>query len=246
MNSCRLRIFAGPNGSGKSTLFSKVSSRFDCGIFINADEIKYKLDKYGSIDLFAEYGIHVQQSQLEAELDAASFLIRKAFESGEQIRIKVENGAIHSHSINRVGYEAALLAQIIRKQLAALHVTYSFESVFSDSGKIAEIERAKAEGYRIYLYFVSLDSPELNMLRVEDRVLKKGHFVPAEKIYKRYYRSLENLAEIVKLCNRCYFFDNSEKEMCLLAELNGANFISHSNVAPHWFYQYLLKPMQLT
>lgn len=36
----RARIIAEPNGSGKSTLFEKLYQSFDCGIYINTDDIK--------------------------------------------------------------------------------------------------------------------------------------------------------------------------------------------------------------
>lgn len=247
MNSVyRLRIFAGPNGSGKSTLFAKINSSYDCGLFINPDEIKRKLDHTSHLNLVTEYGINILQSELEHELDVASSLIEKAHNAGEHIRLKIEQGKLVSHTANRIGYEAALLAQIIRKQFLKQHASYSFESVFSDKGKIQELQRAKAEGYRLYLYFVCLESPELNALRVEDRVQKEGHNVPREKIQQRYYRSLENLSATAALCNRCYFFDNSTEEMTLLAELDHGEFISHTDIAPHWFLQYFLKPMRLT
>lgn len=35
----RLRMFAGPNGSGKSTIFNQISSSFDIGIYLNADDL---------------------------------------------------------------------------------------------------------------------------------------------------------------------------------------------------------------
>jgi len=47
-----------------------------------------------------------------------------------------------------------------------------------------------------------------------------GHDVPGEKIQKRYYRSFENLLDIIKLVNRAYLFDNSGKRHRLVAEIN--------------------------
>lgn len=39
----RLRIFAGPNGSGKTSLYSTFESKYNPGVFVNADEIELKL-----------------------------------------------------------------------------------------------------------------------------------------------------------------------------------------------------------
>lgn len=37
------------------------------------------------------------------------------------------------------------------------------------------MRRASAEGYKVYLYFVSTESPEINKYRVKLRVKEKGH-----------------------------------------------------------------------
>ena len=51
----RLRIFAGPNGSGKTSLYSTFESKYNPGVFVNADEIELKLRKNRFVD-FSEYG----------------------------------------------------------------------------------------------------------------------------------------------------------------------------------------------
>ena len=43
----RLRIIAGPNGSGKSTFIDKLRQNYDCGVYINTDELEKGLrDKH--------------------------------------------------------------------------------------------------------------------------------------------------------------------------------------------------------
>jgi predicted ABC-type ATPase len=67
------------------------------------------------------------------------------------------------------------------------------------------------QGYKVYLYFVSTESPEINKYRVALRRKKGGHDVPQNKIESRYYRSLDLLYDACQLCYQVYFFDNSKE-----------------------------------
>ena len=97
--------------------------------------------------------------------------------------------------------------------------SFIFESVFSHPSKIVELQDAINKGYRIYLYFVCIDSPEVNVARVEDRVKKNGHHVDYAKVIQRYYRALDYLHQVLPLCYRAYLFDNSGSKQELIAEL---------------------------
>ncbi len=71
------------------------------------------------------------------------------------------------------------------------------------------MRQAVAVGYKVYLYFVSTNSPEVNKYRVEVRKAKGGHDVPPDKIVKRYYLSLDLLFEAAQIAYQTFFFDNS-------------------------------------
>lgn len=81
--------------------------------------------------------------------------------------------------------------------------------MFSHHGKLDLIRTAVEAGYKVYLYFVSTESPEINKYRVEVRQLKGGHYVDPVKIEQRYSRSLDLLYEAAQMCYRTYFVDNS-------------------------------------
>ncbi len=86
---------------------------------------------------------------------------------------------------------------------------FSFETVFSHPSKLEIMQQAVAAGYKVYLYFVSTESPEINKFRVQARKAKKGHDVPADKIISRYYRSLDLLYDACQKAYQVFFFDNS-------------------------------------
>ena len=71
------------------------------------------------------------------------------------------------------------------------------------------MKRAVEVGYKVYLYFVSTESPEINKYRVKLRVKQGGHTVPEDKIESRYYRSLGLLKEAADIAYQAFFFDNS-------------------------------------
>lgn len=83
---------------------------------------------------------------------------------------------------------AQIIADFLRKKLLSSRKKFSFETVFSHRGKLEIMKQAKAEGYKVYLYFVSTENPEINKERVQLRVRNNGHDVPPDKIVSRYYR----------------------------------------------------------
>jgi predicted ABC-type ATPase len=60
----------------------------------------------------------------------------------------------------------------------------------SDKRKLNIAQRAKRNGYRVYLYFVATITPDINIERVSQRVKLGGHNVDHAKIRKRYAGSL--------------------------------------------------------
>ena len=47
--------------------------------------------------------------------------------------------------------------------------------------------------------------------RVRIRVLKGGHGIPEEAIERRYYESLDNLKDVLDICNEINIYDNTNK-----------------------------------
>lgn len=241
MPSKKIRVFAGPNGSGKSTLFSEFSKNYKTGYFINADEIEKKLTFSGLIDL-QEIGITATQKDLDhfIALPASQTLFQKAKDEGHIIDVIVKENFIVDTSKETHSYEGAFIASFIRHLLIAQNKSFSFETVMSHTSKIDEITTVVDLGYAAYLYFVCIDSPEVNVSRVQNRVEKGGHEVPTDKIIQRYFRTLENLHLALPHCHRAYLFDNSAKEQVLLAEVYKGNMELKTSQLPNWFMKFVL------
>ena len=121
---------------------------------------------------------------------------------------------------------------------------FTIETVLSDKRKLDYIRCAKNLGYRIYLYFISTKDVQINIKRVSQRVAQGGHDVPREKIEKRYAKSLENLYDTIKLCDRAYLFDNSGEMWVYLAEFDQDTLIIHESNIPAWLNDNLLLKMK--
>ena len=122
---------------------------------------------------------------------------------------------------------------------------FSFETVFSHPSKLQIMRDAVENGYKVYLYFVSTKSPDINKYRVLGRAAKGGHDVPPDKIESRYYRSLDLLFEASQIAYQAFFFDNSvdDSESKMFAHfkiVDGKKKWDKINKkdVPNWFKKY--------
>jgi predicted ABC-type ATPase len=109
-------------------------------------------------------------------------------------------------------YEAAKLVEKKRYQAIEDKRDFTFETVMSSEYPMKIIRKAKANGYFIKCIYVLTIDPEVNVLRVESRVLSGGHDVPKDKIRDRYYKSLNNIKELIELSDILHIYDNTNEE----------------------------------
>jgi len=233
----RLRIFAGPNGSGKSTLKS-VLKREWLGIYINPDDIELNIRSNSILNLY-DFKIKTTHEEID-EFFISHPLTKKA--NLEDIKnITFEDNKIYFHNININSYIASILSDFIRRKLVDSSKSLSFESVMSSYDKIEFLKYAKNKGFRIYIYFIATDDPQINIQRVKNRVMQGGHNVSIEKIISRYYKSLDNLYDAVKVADRSFIFDNSGDNRIFLAEINNGKVTINADKVPIWFEKYFIR-----
>jgi predicted ABC-type ATPase len=253
----RLRIFAGPNGSGKSTITRAVSQfktpegfLLPLGYYINADEIATLLANNGFS--FQERGIKELSEELLFSFAENSGLISDLFSIEDlQKSIVIKDGFLKLSSKENMDRVAQILARYFRQLMIDNGLSHSYETVFSHPSTLLDIQRAKDSGFRVYLYFVATESPEINKARVRQRVGTGGHNVPEKRIEERYYRSLELLYEASQLCDEVWFFDNSKSTFRIVAhfkQINGKkewDSLNPSDIT-NWFHKYYLQKVKLT
>ncbi len=112
-------------------------------------------------------------------------------------------------------YEAAEVADTLRRSLVKSGRSFCMETVFSDPAgeKLAFLRQAQDEGYKIVLVFIGLDSPELSQARVIQRVAEGGHDVPDRKLKERFPRTFRNLLKAIEFVDWVYVLDNSSADL---------------------------------
>ncbi len=106
-------------------------------------------------------------------------------------------------------YDAARIARERHQKLIQGRRSFVAETVFSHPSKIGLIRTAKEHGYLVWLTFIYLESDELAVARVRERVDQGGHDVPVEKIRDRYERLPEMVKEGIRLADKTFVVDNS-------------------------------------
>lgn len=231
-----MRVFAGPNGSGKTTIFKGILAKkqVQLGVYVNADEIEQQLHNSGKLN-FSAYNINVHDSQLKDFFEESTFSPIKRGEPDLFKKVSVVNNLFTS-TAKIDSYLAADLAEFVRQQLLISDISFTYETVMSHPDKIQFLTKALKKGYRVYLYFIATEDPEINIARVNIRVAQDGHAVPPDIIRNRYYKSLQNLKDAVNQSSRAYIFDNSQKQANLIAEItDGVEVALNTDVElPNW------------
>jgi predicted ABC-type ATPase len=236
---------AGPNGSGKSTIVKKIRSRYYCGYFVNADEIQSALETKKVLNLNAEFGLNLTRESFDYYLrhQGQSWLDKATIENSPVYLTFSDNNLVVPGGSLPGQYDAAIAADFIRFQLLGQGDTFTFETVLSHPSKLGFMQSAKDLGFKNYLYFACTVDPAINLDRIARRVELKGHYVPDEKVVKRYYESLALLQSLIPLTHRTFLFDNSEEnaEIKIVAEIEGGKtFIPHTDYIPWWVNEYVI------
>lgn len=234
----RLRVLAGPNGSGKSTIKSDLKPQW-IGVFVNADEMERDLKATQGLLNLSNLGITGERAGALDRLQQS--LKASGLEKRIDVRALLSGMTLDSTMVLRVpgpynSYLAAALAEAVRHELLEEGQTFTFETVMSHPSKIEFMKDARARGYRVYLYFVATDDPDINIDRVHRRVLQGGHPVDDEKIVERYHKSIALMTQACEVAHRAYVFDNSGSRHKLLAEVTDFETIelASSRINP-WF-----------
>ena len=105
---------------------------------------------------------------------------------------------------------AAVLADEKRYQTIDEKRDFTFETVLSSEYKLNILRKAKEEGYFIKCVFVLTIDPQINIARIESRVASGGHNVDSGKVIERYYKSINNIKELLDICDIVHVYDNTK------------------------------------
>lgn len=95
-----------------------------------------------------------------------------------------------------VSIEAGRLMLHRISELLQKDESFSIETTLATRSYYRLVEQAHDKGFYVTLVFFWLESPELAMRRVAERVSKGGHNIPADVIIRRYDEGIKNLFNI--------------------------------------------------
>ena len=215
------------------------SQNIDLGVYVNADEIKVALDN----QIYIDFSLYQLRPDIDDLINALSnsTIINNDISFIIIANLRISESFLYVEKMDYNYIFSTFLADYFREKLLGNCYKFTFETVMSHPSKLDFIKKAKSEGYKVYLYFVSLENPIINIQRVEARVLQGGHNVPTIKISDRYYRTMGFLLEALKLVDRAFLFDNSSVRPVLFATYeNEEILINNIDRTPQWFYNYVI------
>lgn len=112
-------------------------------------------------------------------------------------------------------------------------ISFNQETTLSGKSIVKNIKKAKQRGFYVVMNYIGVANPDIAKERVKIRVSKGGHGIKKEIIERRYYESLDNLKEILAVCNEINIYDNTNifKDIAYICD----GIIKwKSNIIPKW------------
>jgi predicted ABC-type ATPase len=120
------------------------------------------------------------------------------------------------------------------KDFLSREVSFCQETTLSGKTIFGHIREAKARGYKITMYYVGVETADIAVARVADRVRRGGHDIPESDIRRRFDVSAKNLITAVSLCDEIGVYDNTEFFKPIAFFYNGSYITSNDNNVS-WF-----------
>ena len=118
-----------------------------------------------------------------------------------------------------VAVEASRIMYKRIKELIASGETFAMETTLATRTVANLIREAQREGYYVTLLYFWLNTPELAIERVKQRVAAGGHNIPENTIRRRYAAGIRNLFELyLPICDYWMITDNSMSPMEVIAK----------------------------
>lgn len=131
-----------------------------------------------------------------------------------------------------VSFEAGRIMLTRIKELMVLKKDFVFETTLSTISYVKLLREARNHGYKVVLHYFWLDSPELAINRIKERVFMGGHNIPEDIVVRRYHKSIKNLNQLfLDLVDEAYLYNNSGQTTELIAvKLQGEISVSNQQI----------------
>ena len=129
----------------------------------------------------------------------APHLLRDAFGLKDYVNADTIAQGLSAFAPENAAIEAGKIMLRRLRELAGKQKSFAFETTLASRFYVKLIGDLKRQNFEFHLVFLWLESPELAVLRVRERVLAGGHNVPETTIRRRYERGLQNFFRLYQL-----------------------------------------------
>lgn len=137
-------------------------------------------------------------------------LLRDALEVTEFVNADAIASGLSAFRPESVAMAAGRLMRGRMRQLAHRGASFAFETTLASRSLAPWLAGLKDSGYRVHLLFLRLESADLAVGRVAERVRMRGHHVPGEDVRRRFDKGLRNFFTLnMPLADTWRLFDNS-------------------------------------
>ena len=108
---------------------------------------------------------------------------------------------------------------------------FSIETTLATRSLVSIIRKAKEKNYKVTLIYLWLQSPELAIQRVKNRVASGGHNIPEDVLRRRYKMGIYYLfSTYMSLCDNWIIADNTHPPFTVVAEGNNERTLIKDDV----------------
>jgi predicted ABC-type ATPase len=159
----------------------------------------------------------------------ASFnVLPKALDCEEFVNADEIARGISPFHPEKVAIEAGKIMLRRIDKLIAAKLDFAIETTLTTTTYRQTIREAQSNGYEVTLLFFWLNSEELAIDRVKQRVSEGGHNIPEETIRRRPPRNTEFIRHFLDICDNYMMVDNSNTAYVYIAEKMEGIEVIHS------------------
>ena len=144
----------------------------------------------------------------------------------------------------RMRVQAGRAALLQQEALLAQDANFAMETTLAGTRELGFLRRAKTRGYKVSLIDLGVETPDIAVGRIRQRVAAGGHAVPLVDVDRRYARSLAPVPLVFTVVDRVVLCDNTGTRLRLIVSWEGGRLKSRSPRAPAWVHAALPPALQ--
>ena len=112
-------------------------------------------------------------------------------------------------------------------------VSFTQETTLSGYRTEATAKKVKDLGYAVRLFYIGLDSMDESLVRIQNRVKRGGHNIPAEDVERRFQDRWGAVSKVLPYCDIAEFYDN-DNGFVKVAEYRNGELRKIGEYSPKW------------